>query len=622
MAFAAEESQAGNVVLYTVVSLYLALLTVIAKLAHGRKQKQAAIVGKVKAHFSGSFGTVTLTLTTFSTVYSGYTVTGIPDEAFARGFVSLRWVGATLFIVAGMLFLYPRLRRLSVERNYTSPFDFISDRYGTKRLRILCAACGLVPMLLYISVQMVAFAAMVEGMTLQAITKTPSMIIFCVIIITLEMLGGMNSVVFTDVVQCLVMLCSFLVTPFVLGAEYGFLPEMAPADCPYLVQVFANSSDLHAAPAPCISSGCVPSGCLAAVRPEFYLFPSRSTFCDILFFLLNMWAAPVTPHFLQRAYLAKTDADLRVVIGAMLVAPFIAQPPGIVMGLVKAANSPAWPPIDQTATAFSGVMAQLKLEGALQYAFVSIMTCCALAAIMSTADSALLGVSSVISNDIIARTLVPSISSRNVVRAGTVASLGACVVSFFLGTYLSSAQMGSIKSFNGGMMMQLLPAFGMGLYTQVSERSITLGILVGLLSLLILVIFGDALGDYIPDISLSAFLNFLTVGVAHALFPGQSQQKLLDVTVIRDIMASSREPRLGLILLMLGLALVTTPWYKSPGAVEPMILGLPRWGCIQLVGFVVVFALGMLTIGLWKLSWNSITIVIGSTAMYYGSILG
>ena len=54
-------------------------------------------------------------------------MTGIPNEAFSKGFVSVRWVGATLVIVAGMLLLYPRLRRLAVERKYESPMDFITD---------------------------------------------------------------------------------------------------------------------------------------------------------------------------------------------------------------------------------------------------------------------------------------------------------------------------------------------------------------------------------------------------------------------------------------------------------------------------------------------------------------
>eukprot|EP00439_Symbiodinium_sp_Y106_P081443 s1818_g20.t1 len=88
MAAAEEEQQSGNVVLYVVVGIYIALLICIAKVAHARKQRESAALGKVKAHFSGSYGSFVLMLTTFSTVYSGFTVTGIPDEAFAKGFAN------------------------------------------------------------------------------------------------------------------------------------------------------------------------------------------------------------------------------------------------------------------------------------------------------------------------------------------------------------------------------------------------------------------------------------------------------------------------------------------------------------------------------------------------------
>merc|ERR1712232_681599 len=100
-----------------------------------------------------------LALTTFSTVYSGFTVTGVPAEAYRRGFISLRWIGATLAIVTAMLLLYPRLRRLAVVRNYKSPNDFIADRYRTRRLCILCTICGYVPMVVYLTAQMVAFGS-------------------------------------------------------------------------------------------------------------------------------------------------------------------------------------------------------------------------------------------------------------------------------------------------------------------------------------------------------------------------------------------------------------------------------------------------------------------------------
>jgi hypothetical protein len=32
-------------------------------------------------------------------------------------------------------------------RGYTSPQDFLNDRYGTLRLRLLCAVCGVIPIM-------------------------------------------------------------------------------------------------------------------------------------------------------------------------------------------------------------------------------------------------------------------------------------------------------------------------------------------------------------------------------------------------------------------------------------------------------------------------------------------
>lgn len=200
----------------------------------------------------------------------GFTVTGIPNEAFSKGFVSVRWVGATLVIVASMLLLYPRQDRpviqfvankvrivrfgtkkpmvwircfsriqwssknaaflqaqafgggaqiwesnglhhglavwlvttiseiafcLGDSWNHAEPISIlcelhmsylmctvnvvswatalsgVKDRYGTQRLRLLCALCGIIPMVIYITAQMISFAAMVEGMTLQLIPK-------------------------------------------------------------------------------------------------------------------------------------------------------------------------------------------------------------------------------------------------------------------------------------------------------------------------------------------------------------------------------------------------------------------------------------------------------------------
>lgn len=590
--------------LYVMVAIYVFLLVMVAKIAHSRKKRVAADegegLGQMKAHFGGSFGAFTLFLTTFSTVYSGFTVSGIPNEAFSKGFVSVRWVGATLVIVAGMLLLYPRLRRLAVERQYESPMDFITDRYGTRRLRVLSACCGIIPMVIYITAQMISFAAMVEGMTLQLIPKYASMIIFCILILTLEVLGGMNSVVLTDVVQCIVMIASFLVVGGVLAAEYGSIPEIGPADCSFLESVSKNATDAYSVPAPRVGPNCVAAGCIAAVKPEFYQFPSRSTLCDIIFFLINMLAAPLQPHMVQRAYIASSDANLRIVMAAMLLAPFVAQPPGIVIGLTKSAYNPSWPLVDQEATAFSGLTSQLKMTGPFQYFLVTLMTCSCLAAIMSTADSALMGASSIVSLDIFKKTLCPSMSKKNVVRIGELNSVLVCGLAFLLGMFLSDDQMGVIIIFQNGMLMQLLPAFGFGLYLQVSERPVCAGILAGLISLVILTITGNPLDGYVPPVNVSVFVNFLVVGLMCLVAPGTGEAAKLDVAQIRTVMATSREPKLVLVALMVGIALISTPWYAAAGSSEPMIWGAPRWAIIQLLSFVAIFLLGLLAALLWQ----------------------
>eukprot|EP00931_Biecheleriopsis_adriatica_P051595 TRINITY_DN29943_c0_g1_i1.p1 TRINITY_DN29943_c0_g1~~TRINITY_DN29943_c0_g1_i1.p1 ORF type:complete len:680 (+),score=114.29 TRINITY_DN29943_c0_g1_i1:243-2042(+) len=562
-----------------------------------------------------------LLLTTFSTVYSGFTVTGIPAEAYKRGFVSLRWIGATLVIVAGMLLLYPRLRRLAVERGYTSPNDFIRDRYRTVRLRLLCAACGCVPMLIYITAQMLAFSAMVDGIAYGILPKWASMLMFCVIILVLEMLGGMNSVVLTDAVQSSVMLCAFLVVPFLLGLQYGFLPEIAPADCPSLTYVMPNASSQWLAPETCMESGhaaCVPAGCIAAVRPEFYDFPSRSTLSDICFFLLNMLAAPLQPHMVQRAYIASNDRDLRLVMGAMLLAPFVAQTPGILIGLTKSAYNPTWPLATQASTAFSAVTDQLLQTGPVQYFVVAVMLCSTLAAIMSTADSALMGASSIVSIDVFKGILFPPASHTATVRAGMASSFFFCTTAFLLGLALSVQQMGAIIVFQNGMLMQMLPAFGLGLFCSVHELAITGGIISGLFSLLVMVLAGNPLEGHVPVINVSVFLNFGVVALVQAgvcmcssrrhskdaenevVVEDHQFGKQLTVSNIQEVMKSSHEPNIIALGVMLALALLSAPWYGTPGQKEPMIAGLPRWGFIQCITFVVIFGVGLLATWRWR----------------------
>ena len=64
-----------------------------------------------------------------------------------------------------------------------------------------------------------------------------------------------------------------------------------------------------------------------------------------------------------------------------------------------------------------------KDSGPFQYVLVTIMTCSTLAAIMSTADSAVMGVSSIVSIDLFKGTMMPKLSNKQVVRLGELTSV-------------------------------------------------------------------------------------------------------------------------------------------------------------------------------------------------------
>lgn len=629
-------SASGEVVqntgLYVLLVVYLLVLAAIALVAYARKRRAAATSGHLEAHFGGSFSPPVLILTTFSTVYSGFTVTGIPQDANKNGFLSLRWIAATIVIVGGMLLYFPRLRRLAVMRGYRSPNDFITDRYRSQVLRLLCAICATLPMLLYLSAQMVSFASMLSGVTYGGVSKFAAMVIFGVIVLAMEFLGGMHSVVLTDAVQSLIMIVAFIITPFVLAAHYGWLWEIAPSDCSalaYYAPLNATSADsvppvcpleeqLMQAGAPCDASGCLCAGCLGHTKPEFYLYPDVRGRLSVFFFLLNMLAAPLTPQVIQRAYIAASDDVLRYVCGAMLAAPFLAQTPGILIGLTKAAFDGGWPETVRMLPAFSAMSNELMKKGIGEYALAAIMTCSAMAAIMSTADSVLMGIAATVTIEIYKGFINPEASTKAMEYVGICTSVIMVCCSIFLGLGLSTDMFSSLLATQNGFTFQLVPVFALGLYFNISAKALTVGMASGLiLSALLFVLDQAEVVDFggVPWVNIAVLGNFVMVLLTQVLAtdeacqstPATAQAALdrfgpqLQLDKIKEFMAESREPPQALVGLMLLAIFASVPWYGSSGVeTPPFALGVPRWGCVMIFASVAAMLLGFAIVAYWR----------------------
>jgi SSS family solute:Na+ symporter len=111
---------------------FLALTLLIGLLSRtGGKERRDYVLGGGKA------GTFLLLATMAATNFSAFTVFGLSGAGYRIGWAYYPAIGfgtglmALAFILVGI-----PLRRLSKERGYLSPADFIADRYGNRPLAL------------------------------------------------------------------------------------------------------------------------------------------------------------------------------------------------------------------------------------------------------------------------------------------------------------------------------------------------------------------------------------------------------------------------------------------------------------------------------------------------------
>merc|ERR1719461_1880559 len=107
-------------------------------------------------------------------------------------------------------------------------------------------------------------------------------------------------------------------------------------------------------------------------------------------------------------------------------------------------------------------MEEVLSKNAGNAAVVTIVLTSSLAAIMSTADSALIGLSNVVSVDIFKGWLTPTYSEQKLVIVGKVSSFTSAAIC--LGISIGGLDLNKLAVLQGSILIQCLPGFIMGLY--------------------------------------------------------------------------------------------------------------------------------------------------------------
>lgn len=162
-----------------------------------------------------------LAMTTFATIFSGYTVVGVPGEMYFYGFFAFRWLTCTAPLGISMVFFGSRLQFLSQKRDYVSPTDFITDRFNSHTMRAVASFGLAFPALVYVMAQFRSMGFTIEALSDGNFDGYVAGFILAVVMCLYEVFGGVRAIAYTDTVQALFLILGFVLFFFAQADLFG-----------------------------------------------------------------------------------------------------------------------------------------------------------------------------------------------------------------------------------------------------------------------------------------------------------------------------------------------------------------------------------------------------------------
>lgn len=482
--------------------LYLTVLLAVSEVA-----KRARVDASPSDHFLGGrqLGIFVLFLTLYATAYSGNSLLGYPGEAYRSGFGFIMSTGFMMAIVVVFHALVPKLRPLAVQRGYVTPGDFVRDRFGTEAAgRWLRVAVGLLMVIALANFLLAQLKAMGEVASLVTGDLVPyawGVVGLAGMILFYETRGGMRAVAWTDAAQGILMF-----------AGLGTL----------LVWLLSWSGGLGAM-----------SLAVAEARPSAVAVPDAQGVANWFSTIALLGLASVIyPQAIQRFFAA---ASGRVLSRSFSLMTFMPLATTLVVTLIGVA---AIPRLDLAAGVESdGVMPMLLNEwathGPLQRAGAVLVFIGALSAIMSTADSCLLSLGSLMVRDLMGQ----SGEAASQTRIGKWLA-GAVLFASIPIALQRDVTLWRLIELKMELLIQCVPAFLMAIHWRRQSASATLvGLVVGTVFAVSLTLAGVAQVGGVHAGVIGLGINVAVVVV------GSMATRLPDMARRRPIEADAGSPR-------------------------------------------------------------------------------
>ncbi|MFK7897433.1 MAG: sodium:solute symporter [Myxococcota bacterium] len=423
--------------------VYLGLLIGVAEIARRSKKDKSP-----SDHFLAgrSLGTFVLFLTIYATAYSGNSLLGYPGRAYRDGYGFIMATGFMMSIIVAFHALVPRLRPLAVKHHFVTPGDYLRVRFTgpwAKRLRWAVGTLMSLALANFLLAQLKAMGDVAFLVTDGRIPYEGGVIGLALVILFYETQGGMRAVAWTDAAQGLVMLVGLSALFAWLLSEAGGLAEITRS--------------------------------VAEKRPDAVAVPSRSAITNWFSTILLMGSASVLyPQAIQRIFAAESGRALKRSFAGMTFMPLVTTLVVTLIGIASIARFDITEAVDT-----DGVVPMLLRDwgqagGAATWAALLVFLG-ALSAIMSTADSCLLSLGSLLSRDLLGQEGSDEAATRLGKRLAGVMLLA--TIPLALSRDLTLWRLIELKM---ELLIQCVPAFLLALHwSRLTTGAVLSGILVG-----------------------------------------------------------------------------------------------------------------------------------------------
>jgi Na+/proline symporter len=417
--------------------------------------------------------------------------------------IGYAWIMCVHFmtaIVACYLIFAPKLYKRARRYNYITPTDYLQHRFGSNSLNIVVTVIMVFVLSNYLLAQLMAMGRAMQGLSSADpnIAYQQGVILLTLIMVIYGTLGGIRAVAWTDVIQGSILIVGLIVLLFMLFKQFGSI-SLATAT----IQQTQDFSKIN-----------VPD----ANRIREW----------ISYILIVGFGSTLYPQAIQRIYAARSEKILRQGLAFMAFAPLFTALIAVIIGIYAIAYVPG---LEGTASdqVLTRILSIIQQNSILGYWLIVILYAAVLAAMMSTADSAMLSISSMLSKDIYSRFINENASEATLTLLGKLFSWCLIIILVWLAIYLSDkASLLKLLDRKFDLLIQLIPAFMLSIHWRGSQALPTfIGIIVGVFISLCL-----AYGSF----------NFVHEGKVYGFHPGLIGLVInILITVIGSIFINRRK---------------------------------------------------------------------------------